>query len=426
MSIIVQKFGGTSVADAEKIHRAARRAIRAQLDGHQVVLVVSAMGHTTDELVALANAVSKQPSKREMDVLLSTGEQISIALLAMAIHDAGHDALSMTGAQVGMRTDSAHTRARIQSIDVDRLHKALNAGQIVIVAGFQGVDDDFNITTLGRGGSDTTAVALAAALRADVCEIYTDVDGIYTTDPRIVPTARKLDAISYDEMLEMASLGAGVMHGRSIELGMKYGVPIHVRSSLTDNPGTMIMNATPAMESIVVRGATLKRHVTRVTLPGLPNQPGITARVFKTVADAGLFVDDIMQNVSAQQSPSGSEGPHVTLGFTLEGATAGEAQTLAELLRQQFQLPAAHIRGDLARVSVIGVGMRSHKGVAAQMFAALAAEGINIENIATSEIVISVLVDECEGQRALHVVHTAFGLEKARDEVESGAPGTPR
>lgn len=407
LPIVVQKFGGTSVADANRIHLAARRAIRAKLDGKQVVLVVSAMGHTTDHLVDLAYQVSRKPSKREMDMLLSTGEQVSIALMAMAIHEGGYEAISLTGAQAGMLTDSSFSQARIRSIDTPRIRNLLDHGRIVIVAGFQGVDSDFNITTLGRGGSDTTAVALAAALGAEMCEIYTDVDGIYTTDPRIAPEARKLDVISYDEMLEMASLGAGVMHGRSVELGKKYNVPIHVRSSFTDNPGTIIMAHPPGMEDIAVRGATLKREVTRLTLSGLPNQPGVAAAIFQEVAGRGVMVDDIIQNIEA-------DGASVTLGFTVEGRDAGEMQTVGDLLAQRFGASRVNVNSDLARVSVIGVGMRSHRGVAARMFEALSGEKINIENISTSEIVISVLVRRADAERALHAVHKAFDLENAR------------
>ncbi|TWT44652.1 Aspartokinase [Phycisphaerae bacterium RAS1] len=405
MPIVVQKFGGTSVADANRIHLAARRAIRAKLDGRQVVLVVSAMGHTTDHLVDLAYQVSRKPSKREMDMLLSTGEQVSIALMAMAIHEGGYEAISLTGAQAGMLTDSAFSQARIKSIDTPRIRNLLEHGRVVIVAGFQGADSDFNITTLGRGGSDTTAVALAAALQAEMCEIYTDVDGIYTTDPRIAPEARKLDTISYDEMLEMASLGAGVMHGRSIELGKKYSVPIHVRSSFTDNPGTIIMANPPGMEDIAVRGATLKREVTRLTLSGLPNQPGVAAAIFQEVAGRGVMVDDIIQNIEA-------DGSSVTLGFTVEGRDAGEMQTVGDLLAGRFGASRVNVNNDLARVSIIGVGMRSHRGVAARMFEALSAEKINIENISTSEIVISVLVRRAEAERALHAVHQAFELQR--------------
>ncbi len=412
MPIVVQKFGGTSVADAERIRNAAARALRTQAAGKHVVLVVSAMGHETDRLVDLARQVSPKPPRRELDMLLSTGEQVSIALVAMAIHEAGGSAISFTGGQVGMVTDSEHTRARIHSIDAERIEAALRDGQIAIVAGFQGIDAERNITTLGRGGSDTTAVALAAALQAETCEILTDVDGIYTTDPRIVEQARKLERISYDEMLEMASLGAGVMHGRAIELGKKYGVPIHVRSSFTDKPGTIIMAATPGMEEVAVQGATLKRGITRVTLAGLPNQPGITAAIFEEIARRGLFVDDIIQNVVL----TGSHADHAeraTLGFTVEGAEEHEIREAVEQLRSSFDLSDADVNPQLARVSVIGVGMRSHRGVAATMFQALAGARVNIENIATSEIVISVLVSTDDAETALRAVHEAFALGDA-------------
>lgn len=405
MSILVQKFGGTSVADAQRIHLAARRAVRAKLAGHRVVMVVSAMGHTTDRLVELAYQVSPQPSKREMDMLLSTGEQVSIALMAMAIHEAGYDAISLTGAQVGMLTDSAHTRARIRSIDTQRINGLLDQDKMVIVAGFQGVDPDFNITTLGRGGSDTTAVALAAALKADLCEIYTDVDGVYTTDPRIVPTARKINAISYDEMLELASLGAGVMHPRSIELGKKYGVVIHVRSSFTDNPGTKIMSQPPGMEEVVVRGCTLKPQVGRITFIGLPNEPGVAAQVFDEIAGRGILVDDIIQTVF-------DGGKRVSIAFTVDAKDLGETRAVGELLATRFQLREVDVNDKVARLSIIGVGMRSHSGVAARMFRALADEKINIENISTSEIVVSVLIDRADAERGLRTLHRAFDLEK--------------
>jgi aspartate kinase len=414
MPIVVQKFGGTSVADAYRIHLAARRAIRAKLAGNQVVMVVSAMGHTTDKLIDLAAQVSRRPSKREMDMLLATGEQVSIALVAMAIHEAGHEAISLTGAQLGVHTDSRHMQARIRSIDTQRMKPLLNQGKIVIAAGFQGVDEDFNITTLGRGGSDTTAVAIAAALDAEMCEIYTDVDGIYTTDPRIVPEARKIDAISYDEMLELASLGAGVMHGRSIEFGKKYGVKIHVRSSFTDSPGTMIMNATPGMEDVAVRGAALKREVGRVTFVGLTNQPGLAAALFDEVARRGIVVDDIIQTIV-------EHGQRVNVAFTVDSKDLGEARAVAEVIAQQFQLSGIEVEEELAKVSIVGVGMRSHYGVAAKMFAALAAEKINIENISTSEIVVSVLVKRTEGERALQAVHKAFELESPATTTQTQA-----
>lgn len=415
MPILVQKFGGTSVADAHRIHLAARRAIRAKLAGKQVVLVVSAMGDTTDRLIELAYQVTRRPSQREMDMLVSTGEQVSIALMAMAIHEAGHDAVSLTGAQVGMLTDGVHTRARIRSVDTARIRRPLEEGKIVIVAGFQGVDSELNITTLGRGGSDTTAVALAAALRAEMCEIYTDVDGVYTADPRRVPDARKIDRISYDEMLELASLGAGVMHGRSIEIAKKFDVVVHVRSSFTDAPGTLIMASTPEMEQVVVRGATLKSEVSRVTLHGLPNQPGIAAAVFHELGARRILIDDIIQNVSdrGRAPDAAGAGRTVTLSFTIEGPEVGEAQAVAELIAQRYGVSGVEIDTDLARVSVVGVGMRSQSGVAATMFQALAGAGINIENISTSEIVISVLVRRAEGERALQAVHRAFRLHEA-------------
>lgn len=405
MPIVVQKFGGTSVGDARKIHLAARRAIRAKLAGNQVVLVVSAMGHTTDQLVDLAYQVSPRPSKREMDMLLSTGEQVSIALVAMAIHEAGYEAISMTGAQIGMLTDSVHTRARIRSINAQRITAMLDQGRIVIVAGFQGVDSDFNITTLGRGGSDTTAVAIAAALGAPLCEIYTDVDGVYTADPRLVPEARKIDRISCDEMLELASLGAGVMHGRSIEFGKKYGVAIHVRSSLTDGAGTMIVSDTAGMEDVLVRGVTLKREIGRVSFIGVPNKPGIVAAIFSEIAGRQIMVDDIIQNVF-------DEGRSANLAFTVEGADFRDARAVAELVARQYGVERMEIDDQLSRVSVVGIGMRSHSGVASTMFAALAAEGVAIHNISTSEIVISVVVQRSDGERAVKAVHRAFGLDK--------------
>jgi aspartate kinase len=403
MPIIVQKFGGTSVADAPRVHLAARRAVRALLEGNQVVMVVSAMGHTTDQLVQLAYQVSRRPSKRELDMLLATGEQISIALVAMAIQEAGYEAISLTGAQVGLLTDSAHTTARIQSIDTARIRRLLDQGRIVIVAGFQGVDRDFDITTLGRGGSDTTAVALAAALRAQACEIYTDVDGVYTADPRVVPAARKLETISYDEMLELAGRGAQVMHARSIELAKKFGVAIHVRSSLTDSSGTIIMDQLPGMEEVVVRGAALERGIARVTLFGLPQEPGLAAAVFDEIAGRAISVDDIAQTVSP-------DGRRVALSFTVQGREEGEVRAVAELLAQRFGAEHLDVGTDLVRVSIVGAGLRTHHGVAARMFGALAAEKIPVAGIATSEIVISVLVPAGDGERALQAVHQAFGL----------------
>ncbi|MFO0839996.1 MAG: aspartate kinase [Phycisphaerae bacterium] len=404
MPVLVQKFGGTSVADAHRIHLAARRALRAKLDGNQIVLVLSAMGHTTDRLIELAYQVTARPARRELDMLISTGEQVSIALMAMAIHETGHEAISLTGAQVGLITDDRHTGARIRSINADRIRGHLDQGRIVIVAGFQGVTTEFDITTLGRGGSDTTAVALAAALRAPICEIYTDVEGVFTADPRLVPRARRIETISYDEMLELASLGAGVMHARSIELAKKFGVEIHVRSSFTDNPGTRIMNQPPGMEDVVVRGVTLKREIGRVTFVGLPNRAGIAADVFNQIAKQRILVDDIIQNVF-------DAGRRVSIAFTVQGESIQEARAVAELIAQRFHAAEVEVAEGMARLSVVGVGMRSHSGVAARMFDALAEAQINIENISTSEIVISVLVGGADAERALAVVHQAFGLD---------------
>ncbi len=408
MSIVVQKFGGSSVADAEKIHRAARRAIKAKLDGHQVVMVVSAMGKTTDKLIALAQEVNPNPPKREMDMLLTTGEQVSISLMAMAIEAGGHQAISFTGGQIGMLTDSSHTKARIRSIDADCIYRELSAGRIVIVAGFQGVTEEGHLTTLGRGGSDTTAVALAAVLKDSICEIYTDVDGIYTTDPRIVPQARKMKEIAYDEMLELASLGAKVMHSRSIEFGKKYNVPIHVRSSLTDTEGTMIVAQTRGMEDIVVRGVTLKKDLARVVLVGVPNKPGIASQVFARVAQHQVVVDDIIQNIVEQASEA-------NIGFTTSGTDAKEAEVIAQQLCKELGIRKFEVETRLAKVSIVGVGMKTHTGVAARMFNALAEAQINIQNITTSEIVISCIVDEKDGERAVQVLHAAFGLDKAEE-----------
>jgi len=356
--------------------------------------------------VKLAGQVSRRPAKRELDVLVSAGEQVSIALMAMAIHEAGYEAVSVTGAQIGLLTDGVHTEARIRSIDTARIHKMLDRGKIVIVAGFQGVDDNLNITTLGRGGSDTTAVALAAALRAEMCEIYTDVDGVYTADPQRVPTARRIEAISYEEMLELTGLGAQVMHPRSIEIGKKYEVKIHVRSSFTDTAGTLIMNEVPGMEETAVSGATLKPDVGRITFIGLPNRPGIAAEIFGQIAGRRVMVDDIIQNVTHQ-------GQTVSVSFTVDGEDVGAAQAVAESLAQRFTNVAVEFDFQLSRLSIVGLGMRAHSGVAAKMFKALADQNINIENVSTSEIAISVLVRRDDGERALKAVHQAFELDKS-------------
>jgi aspartate kinase len=411
MSLIVQKFGGTSLADAEKIHRAARRAIRAKLENRRVVLVVSAMGHSTDELISLAHAISPDPPKRELDMLLTTGEQVSIALMAMAIHSAGHEAISLTATQLGLFTDSVHTRARIQRISRDRLDRELEAGKVVIVAGFQGIDASGEITTLGRGASDTTAAALAALLRADSCEIYTDVDGVYTADPRIVPQARKIDQISYDVMLEMAAAGAGVMHSRAIEFGKKFNVPIHVRSSLTDVRGTMIMTETHAMEAVAVQGVTLKEELAMVTLLGVPNQAGMAAKIFAEVARNSILVDDIVQNIY-------DGGERANLSFSTNTTDVNEAKTVCERLAAELGIRGVEIDRGVSKVSAIGVGMRTHTGIAATMFEALAKAEVNIENISTSEIVISCIIRRADGPKAMRHIHDAFGL----DQKNNGTP----
>ncbi len=406
MSLLVQKFGGTSVATSDKILAAARRAIRAHQQGAKVLVVVSARGHTTDELIDLAKEITERPPAREMDMLLSTGEQVSVALMAMAIQALGVPAISFTGAQIGIVTDSFHTKARIRNISTERMIQALDSGQIVIVAGFQGVDEHYNITTLGRGGSDTTAVALAAVLGADACEIYTDVDGVYTTDPRVVPEARKIDRISYDEMLELASLGAGVMHSRSIEFAKKYGVPIHVRSSFTDTPGTWIVSEVDARRlGASVTGAALAKDEARVTVHGVPDRPGVVHTLFRRIGEANVVVDMIVQNIST--------GGSTDVSFTVAAADLAEALVVTE--RAASEIGASGVSHDPtgAKVSVVGLGMRTHTGVATTMFEALANEGVNIGMITTSEIKISVLVDRNSAVPALRAVHRAFDLDEA-------------
>ncbi len=413
MALVVQKFGGSSVSDAQKIHRAARRAIRAKLDGKRVVTVVSAMGRTTDKLLALAHEVSSNPPKRELDMLLTTGEQVSISLMAMAIHEAGHQAISLTAAQLGLVTDSVHTRARIQRIERARLERELEKGRIVIVAGFQGIDQSGEITTLGRGASDTTAAALAAVLKADWCEIYTDVDGVYTADPRLVPDARKIDQISYDEMLEMAAAGAGVMHSRAIEFGKRFKVPIHVRSSLTDVAGTMITEETEAMEAIAIRGVTLREELAVIFLVGIPNRPGVASKVFTELAKHQIIVDDIVQNIY-------DGGAKANVGFVIAAADAGVAAEVGERLAKEYDYAGVERHERMSKVSAVGVGMRSHSGVAAKMFEALGAAQIKIHTISTSEIVISCVVSADDGPRALSAVHDAFGLSSPNGDAVAG------
>lgn len=416
MSLIVQKFGGTSVADSEKILAAARKAIRAHQNGHQVVMVVSAMGKNTDKLVSLAGEINERPPAREMDMLLSTGEQVSVALMAMAIDSLGYNAVSLTGGQIGIKTDSIHTKARIHSISTERMVRHLDAGKIVIAAGFQGVDDDLNITTLGRGGSDTTAVALAAVLRADACEIYTDVDGVYTTDPRSMPEARRVSRISYDEMLELASLGAGVMHSRSIEFAKKFHVPIHVRSSFTDIEGSFI-RAHPEITGRAVCGAALTKDEARITMSQIPDIPGTSYEIFSRIANQNVTVDMIVQNV-------GDEGK-ADISFTVP---KDELDVTLEAVREAQQ-PLGQFEIDfddnVSKVSVVGQGMAHQAGVADKMFGALAKAEINIQMITTSEIKISALVSRDSAMNSLRSVHSAFELEKAPNEVtpDNGTEG---
>lgn len=404
MAIIVQKFGGTSVADAEKITRAAKRAIRRAQEGHQVVVVASARGKQTDQLVADALELNPNPPKREMDQLLSTGEQQTVSLMAMAMEAMGQQAVSFTGGQIKMLTDSDHSKARIRSIGADVIHKELNAGKLVIIAGFQGVDENGNITTLGRGGSDTSAVAIAAAIGAEQCEVYTDVDGIYTTDPRKYSEAVKIDQISYDEMLEMASLGAGVMHGRAIEFGKKYNVTIHVRSSIEETEGTLITHEVPKMEGILVSGATIQKELAKITLISIANHPGNAAKVFAHLAQAKVSVNDIIQTEVNEQSAN--------LSFTVDKADLADAQKAIKQIKSEVECDEIFVREDIAEVSAVGIGMRTHSGVANRMFTALAEAKVNIDSITTSEIRISCLVDKDQGEDALRVICEAFELNK--------------
>jgi aspartate kinase len=411
LSLLVQKFGGTSVADSNKILAAARRAIQAHHRGEQVLVVVSARGRTTDELIALAREITDRPPAREMDMLLSTGEQVSVALMAMAVESLGVPAISFTGAQIGLVTDSFHTKARIKNISNDRMTQALAEGKIVIVAGFQGMDENYNITTLGRGGSDTTAVALAAVLGASACEIYTDVDGVYTTDPRIVPEAGKIDRISYDEMLELASLGAGVMHSRSIEFAKKYGVPIHVRSSFSDAPGTWIVGEQDARRlGVAVTGAALAKDEARITILGVPDRPGVVHLLFQTIARANIVVDMIVQNVATDGATE--------VSFTVARGDLAETLRAAAAAANEIGARGVTHDAEVAKVSVIGLGMRTHTGVATAMFQAVAAAGVNIQMITTSEIKITVLVARSAAVPALRAVHKAFQLDEVHARLQ--------
>jgi aspartate kinase len=403
VTLVVQKYGGTSVADSERIKRVAERVVATAADGKQVCVVVSAMGSTTDRLLELAREVSDHPHPREQDMLLTAGERISMALLSMAIIELGRDAVSFTGSQAGIVTDATHGKARIVELRMQRVREALEGGRIVIVAGFQGVATaSSDVTTLGRGGSDTTAVAIAAGLGADVCEIYTDVDGVYTADPRIVPGARKLGVVSYEEMLELAASGAKVLALRSVEYARNHGVPIHVRSSFNESDGTRIVKEEDVLEQAIISGIASDAGEAKVTILHVPDKPGVAGRVFRPLADAGIHIDMIVQNVS--------EEGHTDISFTLPQSDLDTAQPVLEALARQVDAQGFSCDPDIGKVSLVGAGMRSHPGVAADMFEALADAGINIEIISTSSIRISCVVRSDELARAVQVVHDRFKL----------------
>ncbi|MCP5462706.1 MAG: aspartate kinase [bacterium] len=404
MGVIVQKYGGTSVGDSGRIKNVARRVVETKRKGNQVVVVVSAMGGTTDKLLEMAKQITDTPSERESDMLVSTGEQISVALLAMAIHDLGEDAISLTGAQVGIMTDDIHTRARILEISPTKMQEELNKDKIVVVAGFQGINIKNDITTLGRGGSDTTAVALAAVLKADMCDIFTDVDGVYTADPRIVPNARKLREISHEEMLELASLGAKVLHSRSVEFANKYDVPLCVRSSFNNSEGTYIVKEKDIVEEPAVRGITTDVNEAKITVKHVPDQPGIAAKVFTKVAEYNINIDMIIQNFS--------EDGYTDISFTVARGDIPRITPLLDTLVSGAGAREYTIDKSIAKLSVVGIGMRSHSGVAAKMFGALAKAGINISTISTSEIKISCIIPEKDAKKAVQVLHSEFELDK--------------
>lgn len=400
MALVVQKYGGTSVGTPERILNVARRVLETQKAGHSVVVVVSAMSGVTDGLIKLAREVSVQPTDREMDVLLSTGEQTTIALTAMAINSLGGRAISLTGAQAGITTDGIHTKAKIANISPRRMRAYLDEGYICIVAGFQGETQEGRITTLGRGGSDLTAIAIASALKADNCEIYTDVDGVYTCDPRVVPDARKIDVIDYDELLEMASSGSKVMQSRSVEFAKKFKVPFEVRCSFNSNRGTIVKEET--LENVVVRGLSLERRQAKVTISNVPDKPGTASRIFTALADAGVIIDVIVQNVSVSGTTD--------ISFTMNADELEKLGSLIDDVAREIGAGTVTRQGGIAKLSVVGIGMRSHSGVAAKLFECLGAGGINIQMISTSEIKIAVIIDEARIEEAARLAHAAFGL----------------
>ena len=421
MGLIVQKYGGSSVADAEGLKRVASRIVATKKAGHQVAVVVSAMGDTTDELIDLAEQVTPMPNGRELDMLLTAGERISMALLAMAISNLGHEARSFTGSQAGVLTTSAHGKARIIDVKPGRIVEALNDGAIAIVAGFQGINQDTNdVTTLGRGGSDTTAVALAAALDADVCEIYTDVDGVYTADPRIVPTARKLDSVTYEEMLELAASGAKVLHLRCVEYARRYDLPIHVRSSFSNLEGTWVVKDHPEganMEQAIIAGVAHDKSEAKITIVGVPDRTGVAARIFQTIADADINIDMIVQNVSAAATGL------TDISFTLPKSDGAEATRILKDIQGEIGFHSLQYDDQIGKLSLVGAGMRSHPGVTATFFACLADAGLNIEMISTSEIRISVIVREIDLEKGVKAAHTAFELDAESDAVVYGGSG---
>ncbi len=411
MALIVQKFGGTSVGSPAKIKAVAERVLRNKSQGNQMVVVLSAMSGETNRLVDLASQMQELPDTREMDMLLSTGEQVTVSLFAMAVKEAGDDAVSFLGDQVKIKTDSVHTKARIESIDSKKILAELNQGRVVVIAGFQGVNDKGDITTLGRGGSDTTAVALAAALKADSCEIYTDVEGVYTTDPNICAKARKIDRISYDEMLELASLGAKVLDIRSVTLAKRYKVPIHVRSTFTETEGTWVIEEDKQMEGLIVSGVTYNKNEARITVSGVPNQPGIAAKIFTPISDENIIVDMIIQNQDAGRGKA-------DMTFTV--IRSDYERTLKLLQELIKKIGAEDVQGDtnITKISIVGVGMRNHSGIASTMFSVLAKEGINISMISTSEIKVSCVIEEKYTELAVRALHDAFELDKSNIPVE--------
>ena len=415
MGLIVQKYGGSSVADAEGMKRVANRIVAAKRVGNQVVVVVSAMGDTTDELIDLAKQITPIPTGRELDMLLTAGERISMALLAMAITNLGHEARSFTGSQAGVITTSAHGRARIIDVTPGRIQEALNEGAIAIVAGFQGISQDTkDVTTLGRGGSDTTAVALAAALEADVCEIYTDVDGVFSADPRVVPTARKLKTVTYEEMLELAASGAKVLHLRCVEYARRYDLPIHVRSSFSTNEGTWVVKDHPEggdMEQAIISGIAHDKSEAKITIVGVPDRTGVAARIFQSIADADINIDMIVQNVSAAATGL------TDISFTLPKAEGVDATSILQKLQGEVGFASIQYDDQIGKLSLIGAGMRSHPGVTATFFGAMSEAGINIEMISTSEIRISIICRESDLERGAKAAHAAFGLDADQAEA---------